>query len=387
MKLKVLIYGTGSFSQRFMDRCLDKEKAEVVAFVESRKSKDKFYDIDVIECRGGVKRYIYDLIIVISSYIEEIRDALIKNQVDIGKCVFTTDLHNWMCDKKNAYLLLSVLKNEYSFRDIKILIESQRPSTYAVAETLDNLVFLGNYADDIIGEMIDSGRSYSFDEVDAFFNLSEAFYGASGGGYFFDCGCNILTTSVYALKSRPNLKAIAFEPMKRTWRMAKANAVLNDLDSRVQVVNLGLSDVLGTENMVCNQFGCGGNYIMKNIGKDNKPQLEEVNIATLDNWLEENDFDINKVNYLWIDVEGYEGFVVNGMMSLLNRKKIPMYLEYYTQFLERSGSKEILLDCLEKIYSKYIVVRRGGIYNINDVHLIKELRDIRQMSENIFLIP
>lgn len=64
-----------------------------------------------------------------------------------------------------------------------------------------------------------------------------------------------------------------------------------------------------------------------------------------------------------------------------------MYLEYYTEFLIRSGCKEILIDSLENVYSKYIVVKRGGIYDISELHYIGELRNIEEMSENIFLIP
>lgn len=107
----------------------------------------------------------------------------------------------------------------------------------------------------------------------------------------------------------------------------------------------------------------------------------------MDDWIEENSFDINLINYLWIDTEGYEGYVLDGMMRLLRKRKIPIYIEYYTEFLLRSGCKELLIDCLEELYSKYIVVKRGGIYDISELHYVKELRSIEEMSENIFLIP
>lgn len=43
MKIKILIYGAGYFAQKFMTECLDKEKAEVLAFIESVKSKTIFF--------------------------------------------------------------------------------------------------------------------------------------------------------------------------------------------------------------------------------------------------------------------------------------------------------------------------------------------------------
>lgn len=126
----------------------------------------------------------------------------------------------------------------------------------------------------------------------------------------------------------------------------------------------------------------GGGYETKN-----QLEYEEVYTVTLDDWIEENNFDINLINYLWIDTEGYEGYVISGMMKLLRKRKIPIYMEYYTEFLLRSGCRDLLIDCLEELYSKYIVVKRGGIYDISELHHVKELRNIEEMSENIFLIP
>lgn len=54
MKTKLLMYGAGQFAGRFMQECFDSSKAEIVAFVESVKSRDKFEGIDVISV-GGVK--------------------------------------------------------------------------------------------------------------------------------------------------------------------------------------------------------------------------------------------------------------------------------------------------------------------------------------------
>ncbi len=53
MKTKILIYGTGYFAKRFVEECLNSEKAEVLAFVESKKSKDSFWGHNVISIGGG----------------------------------------------------------------------------------------------------------------------------------------------------------------------------------------------------------------------------------------------------------------------------------------------------------------------------------------------
>ncbi len=283
---------------------------------------------------------------------------------------------------------MSILKDKYLDNEFKIIIEKHKIASYGIAETYDGLAFIGNYADDIVGEMIDTGKVYSYDEIDAFFDLSDRFYSLDRGGYFFDCGCNILTTAVYALKKRRELQAVGFEPVNRTWRIAKANAALNNMDERIRVINLALSDQKGIAQMRCSQYSCGGNYIFgENDGNSNGLiEIEEVHTITLDEWIEENNFDVSSIKYLWIDTEGYEGYVLKGMMKLLGQRKIPMYIEFYTEFLRRSGCLDILLECLEKTYSKYIVVKRGGKYDISEIHKIKELRNMKELRENIFLI-
>ncbi len=338
---------------------------------------------------GGLSDYTYDLMLVISSYLTEIREKLAEYQVDQSKCVFTTDIHNWQCNSSTISKFMSILKESYINREFKVAIEKQKISSYGVAETYDGLSFIGNYADDIIGEMIDTGKVYSYDEIDAFLELSNRFYDVDAEGYFFDCGCNILSTAIYALNRSERLNAVAFEPANRTWRIAKANAALNNMDQRIEVINLALSDHSSVMQIMCNEYCCGSNYIVdtQNGSEEGLDRFEKVCTIALDDWIEENDFDINKISYLWIDVEGYEGYAVNGMMKLLRQKKVPMYLEYYADNLQRSGSQEVLLQCLEEIYSQYIVVRRGGIYDLAEVHAIKELRYVENMRENIFLIP
>lgn len=138
--------------------------------------------------------------------------------------------------------------------------------------------------------------------------------------------------------------------------------------------------------MKCNKFSCGGNYVVRD---DNKlyDNLESVNMTSLDLWVEEQNFDINRIGYIWIDVEGFEGFVLKGMMNTLSQRKIPMYLEYYSDFLIRSGCYDYLNECLQKIYTRFIIVDREGKYDISAVKSINELKTNVNMRDNIFLIP
>ncbi len=260
MKAKILIYGAGHFAQKFMTECFDNEKAEVLAFVESVISKNKFLNYDVITGKD-INDYEYDLLLVISGYIEEIKRTLESYNIDRNKCVFTSDIHNWICNRISYRKLMKILNDRYIKNEFKIIIENKKFSSFGVAETEDGLSFIGNYADDLLGIMIDSGRVYSYDEIDAFLELADRFYHLNEEGYFFDCGCNILTTAIYVLNQKNSLMAVAFEPVNRTWRIAKANAALNNMDKRIMVINQALSDKKGAAQMRYSQYCCAGSYI------------------------------------------------------------------------------------------------------------------------------
>lgn len=114
--------------------------------------------------------------IVISAYLTEIKENLIVYGIDLDKCIFTTDIHNWFCNRKTISAFINILKDEYIENEFKVVVEKQKVSSYGVVETTDGLSFIGNYADDLLGEMIDTGKVYSHKEIDAFIELSNKFY-------------------------------------------------------------------------------------------------------------------------------------------------------------------------------------------------------------------
>lgn len=90
---KIIIYGTGSCCNRFLDKILDGKKVKIKAFMESVKSKSVFRNVKVIEPNELDEEY--DLMIVCSSFIEEIQEIIVKNNISLTKCIFTTDGYNY----------------------------------------------------------------------------------------------------------------------------------------------------------------------------------------------------------------------------------------------------------------------------------------------------
>jgi hypothetical protein len=81
-------------------------------------------------------------------------------------------------------------------------------------------------------------------------------------------------------------------------------------------------------------------YILSNVDNTDKDEeIEYVNVSTLDKFVDENE--IKKINYLKIDVEGYELNVLKGGINTLN-KILPeiIQLELNPDCLKRNGIKE-----------------------------------------------
>ena len=125
-----------------------------------------------------------------------------------------------------------------------------RSQSYRVS---GDLVFLAEAEDEVIPQaMYYSGNTYSAENIDAFFALTETYYGRGAGspesaGYFLDIGANIGTTSVYVEKRiSQSLKIIGFEPGQSNYDLFRANCLLNHT-KHIRVEHFGLSDRDATE--------------------------------------------------------------------------------------------------------------------------------------------
>ena len=110
--IKVLIWGTGVCGQEICSSKLS-DKADVVAFVESEKSKDECLGIKVIDGRS-VNKYVYDLLIIATAYLKDVEKNILKWGIDIAKCVFTLDANEFECRSKRALdLLVQCIKENF----------------------------------------------------------------------------------------------------------------------------------------------------------------------------------------------------------------------------------------------------------------------------------
>lgn len=137
------------------------------------------------------------------------------------------------------------------------------------------------------------------------------------GDVFFDVGANI---GMYSLTASHLVgvsgRVHAFEPLDNAFDILQMNLQLNH-SSNVSANCVAVSDIAGVAELQVNQESA-----LTSIGKTNRGkvvQTKTVPLVTLDEYADETN--IQQLDFLKIDVEGYEGHVLRGGEGLIRRSK------------------------------------------------------------------
>lgn len=161
------------------------------------------------------------------------------------------------------------------------------------------------------------------------------------GFVILDIGVNFGETLLnFAKLTGENGKVYGFEPMPAIYKKCLNNVSLNTFKNIV-LENFALSDT--NENLVVNDplnGNSGGTYVSK-LSSDNTNQIT-INSVTLDDYVLQNGID--QIDFIKIDVEGYETNVVKGAIETIKKFRPLLYIEVCDENLKRSGSssKELI---------------------------------------------
>lgn len=169
---------------------------------------------------------------------------------------------------------------------------------------------------------------------------------------FIDVGANIGTHTVYALTGGEFVRAIAYEPEPRNLKLLRMNVAINDLAERVTVVGKALGNVAGEAILHLHPRNQAAHAIGRRPSYDGTISVA-VTMARLDDELRPlvSPADIGLV---WIDVEGLEPEVIEGLGDYLGQ--VPLMIEY-APYRYSSARRRALDDLL---IAKYQTVRRLG---------------------------
>lgn len=175
-----------------------------------------------------------------------------------------------------------------------------------------------------------------------------------------DIGGNIGQTSLEINRDRrlryDDYKIISFEPYPETYSKFINNLKLNAGVQNIIVENVGLGEAESEISMFQDcSTNSGGNRVAYDLSK-NTVGLRTVKITTLDKYLKFNG--IEKVDFIKVDVEGYEFAALKGAIHTLKMHKPKLYIELDDHNLKKQGSSSFELISFLKSLN----------YNIKDVH-------------------
>lgn len=167
-----------------------------------------------------------------------------------------------------------------------------------------------------------------------------------------------------------NGKIIAFEPLTKMFNQLNENIQLNqDLRNQIITLKKGLSDVVGEIPIYAvnpdDKFS--DNEGMPTIFPTNTKNtfIENIPLSTLD--IECENLQINKLNFIKIDVEGAELNVIKGGINTIKKFKPVLLIEFNEATFNAAGyTSKHIIDLLSKLgYKFYLIGVRGTLKKLD----------------------
>lgn len=177
------------------------------------------------------------------------------------------------------------------------------------------------------------------------------------GDVCIDVGANIgLYTVLMAAATGPAGKIYAFEPAPRTFEILRSNIEANGLKTVIATA-AAISDAKGSATL--HLTAETGLTSLGNTNRGTVVATADVPTLTLDAFAREHGID--GIDFLKIDVEGYEGHVLRGGASLLETAADPLLMIELDgkNFKALGFSKQGVLDSLRaKDFDAFLIDRR-----------------------------
>jgi FkbM family methyltransferase len=190
-----------------------------------------------------------------------------------------------------------------------------------------------------------------------------------GKGIMLDIGANNGITSITMLLRKYFSNSIAIEPEPNNFNILKENLKLNNLLDSVYCFQNAVSDSSKELNFELSNNNFGDHRIrnenesfssVENFA-ESKRKLTKVQALPLPEILKQlPEVITNKIEIVWIDIQGHEGFLFKGAKSWFIETNIPVITEIWPYVILRSGMPiEEFDEIVKSIWNYYYVIRRG----------------------------
>lgn len=178
-----------------------------------------------------------------------------------------------------------------------------------------------------------------------------------------DIGANIGCTSIL-FGSRAE-KVVSFEPSPSTYRFLEKNVQASGLDN-VELKNVGLGKNAGRFELTFAANNRAGGFVSNRMQASAGHQIESIEIVQGDAFLE--DLGITKVDFIKIDVEGFERDVIEGLSKTISASRPIVTLElnhWCLNVLQRTSVPDFF-DFLRGVFPYLYAVGADDVCNLHD---------------------
>jgi len=193
------------------------------------------------------------------------------------------------------------------------------------------------------------------------------------GMHCIDIGSNI---GYYAIlessKIGNNGMVWSVEPSPQNFETLSKNIILNQRKN-IKCYNIAIGSGNGKIDFLISKKSNWSKIKNESDHIENGDKIIQVDIMTLDSFSEKNE--IEKVDLLRMDVEGYERNIIEGSMNFLEKFKPILMIEVHKMIIGNNGTNEFLEKLQLMNYEcEYFIPR------VFDVPIIGDLNDIKNKS-------
>jgi FkbM family methyltransferase len=150
--------------------------------------------------------------------------------------------------------------------------------------------------------------------------------------FFLDIGANMGFYSLALAMENPKLHVESFEPQPKVFRILEENILLNKLEGRISARNIGLGQKTDYLTMYVPQFtGSGGGSFINHHASEGEAIQLQVPVLIL------NEINLNKIDLMKVDVEGFEFDVIMGSSEVIHRDKPTIVIELLRKWMKPFG--------------------------------------------------
>ena len=170
-------------------------------------------------------------------------------------------------------------------------------------------------------------------------------------------------------------KVYSFEASKRNYKLLRRNIYTNALKGIVEPFNLAVGDENKTVRLKIAKTSSGHNSILrKDLPAEGEEEVQQVR---LDDFL-----NLPEVDFVKIDIEGYEYFALKGMENLIKNNRLWLFIEFSPKFMGNELTQK-LYGFLKEYFDKPFVAHKKRIFQTDWEEALKIATERGQV--NMFL--